>query len=100
MPDGVTWSVPAGGYCSWVTLPAHPALADLLPSALARGVAYSPGEVFQVEPEVGRHLRLCFGTLTEDRIRQAVATLGDLIKERLRKTPAAIERAADRRTVV
>ncbi|MDP6610279.1 MAG: PLP-dependent aminotransferase family protein [Vicinamibacterales bacterium] len=100
MPDGVTWSEPSGGYCSWVTLPAHPALADLLQGALARGVAYSPGEVFQVEPEPGRHLRLCFGTLTEEQIRQAVETLGDLINERLRTVPGATERVAERRTMV
>ena len=100
MPDGVSWSVPEGGYCSWVTLPAHPALADLLPSALARGVAYSPGEVFQVQAEPGRHLRLCFGTLAEDRIRRAVSTLGELIQERLRTTPAVVERAAELRPVV
>ncbi|HJO38093.1 MAG: hypothetical protein QGF21_00655 [Vicinamibacterales bacterium] len=56
--------------------------------------------MFQVEPEPGRHLRLCFGTLNEDRIRQVVGTLGGLIQERLRTTPAATERPADRRTVV
>ena len=100
MPDGVEWTAPEGGYCVWVTLPNHRGLEDLYEAALQRGVAFTPGEVFQAQPEPGRCLRLCFGTLTEDRIRQGVATLGQLIKTRLRTPASERHRPADLKPVV
>ena len=100
MPDGVEWTVPDGGYCVWVTLPEHHGLADLYPAALERGVAFTPGDVFQAQPEPGRCLRLCFGTLTEDRIRQGIATLGRLIQERLRVRSEGGPERAELRPVV
>ncbi len=100
MPDGVEWTAPEGGYCVWVTLPDHRGLEDLYEAALQRGVAFTPGEVFQSQPEPGRCLRLCFGTLTEDRIRQGVATLGQLIKTRLRTHASERHRPADLKPVV
>ena len=100
MPDGVEWTAPEGGYCVWVTLPEHRSLADLYPAALERGVAFTPGDVFQAQPEPRRHLRLCFGTLTDDRIRQGVATLGQLIETRLRTPVSKLHRPADVKPVV
>ena len=100
MPDDVEWTMPDGGYCVWVTLPDHRGLEDLYEAALERGVAFTPGEVFQAQPEPGRCLRLCFGTLTEDRIRQAVSTLGQLIAERLRTSPSGRHRPAELKPVV
>ena len=100
MPDGVEWTVPQGGYCVWVTLPDHRGLEDLYEAALERGVAFTPGEVFQAQPESGRCLRLCFGTLTEDRIQRAVSTLGQLIAERLRTLPSGRHRPAELKPVV
>lgn len=78
---------PAGGMFAWVAL--HPALglgADaVLPSALAGGVAFVPGSAFGLHPGEGerigpagdgeRRLRLCFATLDEARLADAVERL-------------------------
>lgn len=83
MPDGVSWTTPEGGYCCWVTMPPSSALGDLYQAALARGVVFTPGEVFLAEAEPHRHLRLCFGSQPPDVIREAVGVVGELVHERL-----------------
>ena len=88
MPDGVSWTVPHGGYCIWVSLPPHGCFDDLYQTALTRGVAFTPGEVFRTLQDAQRHLRLCFGTQPEDRLRKAVSTLATLVTERLRRPTA------------
>lgn len=80
-------AAPAGGMFAWAGL--HPSLgvaADaLLPSALAAGVAFVPGSAFGLAPGEGervgpagdgeRRLRLCFATLDEARLTDAVERL-------------------------
>ncbi len=84
MPEGVTWSRPEGGFCTWVTLPGATALADLYRAALDRGVIIAPGEVFMVDPGPRRHLRICFGREAEKVVGEGIAILGELIAQRLR----------------
>lgn len=81
-PMGVTWTHPRGGFSCWVTLPAGLSVTDLYLSAIAHGVAFTPGEVFTASPEPLPHLRLCFGAEPPERISEAVATLGSLLRER------------------
>lgn len=78
---------PAGGMFAWAAL--HPSLrltADaVLPSALVGGVAFVPGSAFGQAPGEGerlgpagdgeRRLRLCFATLDEARLADAVERL-------------------------
>ncbi len=78
---------PAGGMFAWAAL--HPSLrltAEVaLASALAAGVAFVPGSAFALAPGEGervgpagdgeRRLRLCFATLDEARLADAVERL-------------------------
>lgn len=85
MPAKVEWTVPAGGFSCWLTLPRHHAFGTLYQKALQRGLAFTPGDVFMVNPEANEHLRLCFSNLTTDAIRMAVEQLGALIREMLQQ---------------
>lgn len=86
MPNGVTWTRPAGGYCCWVTLPRHYALGNLYQLALNEGLVFAPGDVFLAQPSTEYHLRLCFGSQSADTIRSGIEILGQLIRERLQYT--------------
>lgn len=83
-PDAVTWTRPEGGMFIWVTLPAHMDASELLERAVAQHVAFVPGGPFFI----GNHaqantLRLSFVTVSEARIREGIAILGQLIKDSL-----------------
>ncbi|MBV7332924.1 PLP-dependent aminotransferase family protein [Chloroflexi bacterium TSY] len=83
MPDSVTWTEPAGGFCIWVTLPRVHSLRDLYHSALQLGLALAPGEVFLTHPGKHLHLRLAFGNQTPEAIRAGIELLSKLIIKRL-----------------
>ena len=46
MPEDVTWTEPQGGFSLLLTLPAGLEATALLPLAIERGVAFSPGPAF------------------------------------------------------
>ena len=83
MPDYISWTEPEGGFTCWLTLPDDSRLDDLYQASLENGLAYSPGSVFMTEPDGQRHIRLCFGNLPEETIREAVILLSNLIRERI-----------------
>ena len=96
MPDGVTWTQPRGGFSLMVTLPAPLNATTLLPRALERGVAYTPGPPFFVDGGGERTLRLSFSALPTTRIDEGVRRLADTIKHALKHPArsAAHERAS------
>jgi DNA-binding transcriptional MocR family regulator len=83
MPLGVEWTKPEGGFCCWVTLPPGRSTgqyADLYHTALRHGMAFTPGDVFLIEPDGATHLRLCFGKHTPEQIDEGIAVLGHLLR--------------------
>lgn len=91
MPAGTEWTPPAGGMFFWLRLPEGCNALALLPRAIARGVAYVPGEAFYAPGRVHgptdgpdtRTMRLSFATLSIDEIAAGVAVLGDVLREHL-----------------
>ena len=82
-PDSVTWTRPEGGMFIWVKLPKQIDATKLLDQALAARVAFVPGAPFYAnEPETNT-LRLSFVTVPPERIREGIATLGQIIKSQL-----------------
>nr|WP_314544192.1 PLP-dependent aminotransferase family protein [uncultured Massilia sp.] len=82
-PDSVTWTRPEGGMFIWVKLPKQIDATKLLEQALAARVAFVPGAPFYAnEPETST-LRLSFVTVPPERIREGIATLGQIIKSQL-----------------
>jgi DNA-binding transcriptional MocR family regulator len=62
MPPGTTWTHPAGGFYSWVTLPEGLDSKAMLPRAVAALVAYVPGTGFFVDEQGHESLRLSSAT--------------------------------------
>jgi DNA-binding transcriptional MocR family regulator len=85
MPDGVTWTEPQGGFSLLVTLPLGFDAAALLPHALGRGVAFTPGAAFFTNGEGERTLRLSFSGVAAGRIDEGVRRLGEAIKTMARR---------------
>lgn len=86
MPEGVSWTRPAGGMFLWVTLPPDIDGASLFEDALARGVAFVPGASFHAVSPKANTMRLTFTTATLSQIETGIARLAQAIEARLRKT--------------
>ena len=96
MPGDVTWTEPQGGFSLLVTLPDGLDAVALLPRAVERGVAFTPGPAFFVEGGGQRTLRLSFSSVAAARIDEGVRRLADVVKG-ARRQPEA--RAGARVTV-
>jgi len=81
MPDGVSWTRPAGGLFIWVTLPeGHDGAALLERSLPEAGVAFVPGAAFFFDGRGRNTLRLSFSLAGEEDIEQGIRHLGRLIR--------------------
>jgi GntR family transcriptional regulator/MocR family aminotransferase len=80
MPPGVTWTEPQGGFSLLLTLPPPLDGGALLPAALERGVAYTPGAAFFVDGGGERTLRLSFSSVAAGKIDEGVRRLAETIK--------------------
>jgi len=84
MPEGTTWTVPAGGFYSWVTLPQGLDATAMLPRAVAALVAYVPGTGFYAGGAGGHDaLRLSYCYPEPERIREGVRRLAGVMKDEL-----------------
>lgn len=85
------WNVPAGGLFFWVKLRQLCDTRALLTAALARNVAFMPGEPFYTDQDAPRGvLRLNFSHASAEQIEHGIATLAQVI----RSTPALDQAAA------
>jgi 2-aminoadipate transaminase len=75
------WNRPAGGMFLWARLRQGLGAAELLPRAVARGVAFVPGAPFFAGDADARCLRLSFVTPSVEEIRHGVAALAQAIRE-------------------
>jgi len=96
LSDDVTWTVPQGGFSLLLTLPAGMSANALLPRALQRGVAFTPGTAFFLDEAGERTLRLSFSSVPSARIDEGVRRLAEAIKD-VRRQPRV--RNAERATV-
>lgn len=83
MPEGTSWTVPAGGFYSWVTLPEGLDSRAMLPRAVNALVAYVPGTGFYVDGQGRSELRLSYCYPTAERIREGVRRLAGVVEQEL-----------------
>nr|WP_062430537.1 PLP-dependent aminotransferase family protein [Herbidospora daliensis] len=84
MPEGCTWTKPAGGFFVWMTLPEGLNSKAMLPQAVDKRVAFVPGTGFYADGSGSRHMRLSYCYPQPDRIREGVRRLAGVIEEELR----------------
>ncbi|HSK98766.1 MAG TPA: PLP-dependent aminotransferase family protein, partial [Rubrobacteraceae bacterium] len=79
MPKEVSWTHPEGGLFIWVTLPSCIDATAMLSEALARNVAYVPGEGFYAGAAGKNHMRLNFSFAEPEKIRCGIELLAELV---------------------
>ncbi len=84
MPEGVGWTKPDGGMFIWVTLPEGIDTKMMLEKAVAKGVAYVPGEAFFAHRDVKNTMRLNFTYVPEEKIREGVKRLAEVIEAEMK----------------
>lgn len=83
MPENTTWTIPAGGFYSWLTLPNGLDATAMLPRAIAALVAYVPGTGFYVDGQGRQNMRLSYCYPEPDRIREGVRRLAAVVEGEL-----------------
>lgn len=83
MPPGTTWTEPAGGFYSWLTLPEGLDATAMLPRAVSALVAYVPGTGFFTDGQGRRNMRLSYCYPDPDRIREGVRRLATVMEAEL-----------------
>ncbi|MEU8798172.1 PLP-dependent aminotransferase family protein [Spirillospora sp. NPDC048819] len=84
MPDGCTWTRPAGGFFVWLTLPEGLDAKAMAPRAIAERVAYVPGTGFYADGTGHRHMRLSYCFPEPHRIREGVRRLAAVVEHEIR----------------
>jgi 2-aminoadipate transaminase len=79
MPEGATWTQPAGGFFSWLTLPAGCDASDLARRAVEQKVGIVPGALFYPDGRGIENARLSFSLVDEELIDEGIARLASLI---------------------
>ena len=82
-PPGCRWTVPAGGFFVWLTLPAGFDSRELLAKAIGARVAYVPGAAFFADGSGANQLRLSFCFPPAARVRDGVRRLAEVVAEEL-----------------
>lgn len=74
-----SWTVPEGGFYTWVSLPDGLDAKAMLPRAITARVAYVPGTAFYANGNGAGHLRLSYCYPTPRRIREGVRRLAGVV---------------------
>lgn len=80
MPVDTRWTLPKGGFFSWLTLPGGGDAGDLATRAVERGVAIVPGSLFFPDDRGGSNVRLSFSLVDEAVIDEGIERLALLVK--------------------
>ncbi|HEU4494804.1 MAG TPA: PLP-dependent aminotransferase family protein [Rubrobacteraceae bacterium] len=95
MPKEVHWTHPEGGLFVWATLPSYLDATAMLPRAIARNVAYVPGEGFYAGGAGKNNMRLNFSFVEPERIRRGIELLSEVVRERM-ELRSDLERGSQR----
>ncbi len=79
LPAGSVWRKPTGGYFMWVQLPKGMDTAEISQKAADFGVGFQHGAKFGDAPELKHAMRLCFAYYEEERMREGMDRLGQLL---------------------
>jgi 2-aminoadipate transaminase len=82
-PPQAEWTRPGGGLFVWATLPEFIDTSDLLARALRENVAFVPGEGAFLDGRGRSSMRLNFSHSNEERIREGIRRIGEVVKEQM-----------------
>lgn len=80
-PKDIKFTRPEGGLFTWVELPEDISARDILDICLQKRIAFVPGGSFFPNKNRENTFRLNFSNMPEDKIRQGLKTIGEVIKD-------------------
>ncbi len=80
MPEGTTWTTPAGGFYVWVTAPAGVDTVALAAAARERKVAYVPGRPFYPRDDGATQIRLAYSRVADDLIDEGIRRIAMVLR--------------------
>jgi 2-aminoadipate transaminase len=80
MPEGTTWTTPAGGFYVWVTAPAGVDTVALSSAARDRKVAYVPGRPFYPRDDGATQIRLAYSRVADDLIDEGIRRIAVVLR--------------------
>jgi 2-aminoadipate transaminase len=83
LPNGTRFTRPDGGMNLWAELPAPLLAEDLLKASESRGVTFLTGAGFSARRTERRALRISFGGLPPEEIREGIAILGEIARAQM-----------------
>jgi 2-aminoadipate transaminase len=83
MPPGCSWTVPAGGFFVWMTVPDGVDTKAMLPRAVTARVAYVSGTGFYADGFGSKQMRLSYCYPTPERITEGVRRLAAVLAAEL-----------------
>ncbi len=83
LPAGCSWTVPAGGFFVWMTVPEGVDTKAMLPRAVTARVAYVSGTGFYAGGFGSRQMRLSFCYPTPERIQEGVRRLAAVLSDEI-----------------
>ena len=83
MPEGCSWTRPAGGFFVWVTLPEGLDASAMLPRGVNARVAFVPGPAFFADGQGSRNVRLSYCFPPPDRIAMGVERFAQVVRGEL-----------------
>jgi 2-aminoadipate transaminase len=89
-PPQVTWTHPKGGLFLWAMMPQRMDAKEVLQEAVARNVAFVPGEAFYACGDGQNTMRLNFSNASEENIRIGIARLGKVLYELIEAETAPV----------
>lgn len=78
-----TWTIPEGGFYTWLTLPSGMDSKAMLSRAVTELVAYTPGTAFYADNQGRDNLRLSFCYPPADEIREGVRRLAKVVEREI-----------------
>ena len=82
MPEGVQWTVPSGGIFLWLTLPPSVSVYELQAASRQKGVIFSAGPGFYVDPDDGKfNLRLAYSFAAPEELEEGIRLLAETVEE-------------------
>jgi len=84
MPEGVSWTIPKGGFYVWVTLPEYMDASKVFKASFDNGAAFVIGCAFDPAGKKNDCLRLAFSATQEDKIARGIKIVADAIKANLK----------------
>lgn len=77
--DRATWTVPTGGFFTWVTVPGLSESGDVLQNAIGKGVVLVPGSACYADARPSDAVRLAFSGVSPARIHEGVKRVAEAL---------------------